>query len=133
VNTLKDALDTSYEKLSVAESQHMQETLQMSYDAAHSITSQFSNCVKMQKVDQTAGLQLFRGLVSQEYRSLAAVLTLKFYSYFSPKDGQPSDNSNSLFSLCSQVLQDYVDKESRLLDLKTEKLQLTQGNVSSQQ
>lgn len=45
-----------------------------------------------------AGLQLFRGLVSQEYRSLAAVLTLKFYTYFTPKDGQPSDNSNSLFS-----------------------------------
>lgn len=74
-------------------------------------------------------MQLFRGLVSQEYRSLAAVLSIKFYSYFSPKDGQPSDNSNSLFSLCSSVLQDYVDKESRLLDLKTEKLQLTQGNV----
>lgn len=47
VNTLKDCLDTSYEKLSVAESQHMQDTLQMSYDAAHDITSQFKNCVKM--------------------------------------------------------------------------------------
>ena len=70
----------------------------MSYDSAHAITGHFNNCVKMQKVDQTAGLQLFRGLVSQEYRSLAAVLTLKFYSYFSPKDGQPSDNSNSLFA-----------------------------------
>ena len=98
VNTLKDALDTSYEKLSVAEAQRMQDTLQMSYDAAHLITVNFNNCVKMQKVDQTAGLQLFRGLVSQEYRSLAAVLTLKFFSYFSPKDGQPTDNSNSLFS-----------------------------------
>lgn len=32
-----------------------------------------------------------------------------------------------LFRLCSSVLQDYVDKESRLLDLKTEKLQLAQG------
>ena len=52
----------------------------------------------MQKVDQMAGLQLFRGLVSQEYRSLAAVLTLKFNAYFNPKEDQPADNSNSLFS-----------------------------------
>lgn len=41
---------------------------------------------------------MFRGLVSQEYRSLAAVLTLNFYTYFNPKDGQPQDNSNSLFT-----------------------------------
>jgi len=74
-----------------------------------------------------AGLQLFRGLVSQEYRSLAAVLTLKFYTYFTPKDGQPTDNSNSLFSICSTVLEDYVAKETRLLDLKTEKLELAQA------
>ena len=73
-------------------------TLQRSYDQSNTVTSTFNNCVKMQRVDQMAGLQLFRGSVQQEYRSLAAVLTLKFYSYFSPKDGQPSDNSNSLFS-----------------------------------
>lgn len=98
VNTLKDALDSSYEKLSLEDSHRMHETLQVSYESAHSITGTFQNCVKMQRVDQTAGLQLFRGLVSQEYRSLAAVLTLKFFTYFSPKEGQPSDNSNALFS-----------------------------------
>ena len=98
VNTLKDALDSSYEKLSVADSQRMLETLQSSYEFSKQINSQFTNCIKLQRVDQMAGLQLFRGLVSQEYRSLAAVLTLKFYTYFTPKDGQPSDNSSSLFS-----------------------------------
>mmetsp|Transcript_41391 Transcript_41391/g.54460 ORF Transcript_41391/g.54460 Transcript_41391/m.54460 type:complete len:248 (-) Transcript_41391:337-1080(-) len=128
VNTLKDALDTSFDKLSVEDSTRMLETLQRSYDQSNQVTSVVSNCIRMQRVDQMAGLQLFRGLVSQEYRSLAAVLTLKFYTYFSPRDGQPSDNSNSLFALCSSVLQDYVDKESRLLDLKTEKLQLAQGS-----
>ena len=127
VNTLKDALDQSYDKLRIEDSARMLVTLQGSYDFSKQITSNFSNCVKIQRVDQMAGLQLFRGLVSQEYRSLAAVLTLKFLSYFSPKNGQPKDNSNSLFSLCSQVLQDYVAKESRLLDLKTEKLELAQS------
>jgi len=33
--------------------------------------------------------------------------------------------------MCSSVLQDYVDKESRLLDLKTEKLELAQGTNRS--
>ena len=37
-----------------------------------------------------------------------------------------------LFRLCSQVLQEYVAKESGLLDLKTEKLELTQGVPSNQ-
>ena len=82
----------------------MLETLQISYEFSHQITSNFSNCIKLQRVDQMAGLQLFRGLVSQEYRSLGALLTLKFYTYFTPKDGQPSDNSTSLFALCSSVL-----------------------------
>ena len=127
VNTLKDALDTSYEKLSVNDCQRMLDTLKTSYDFARSINGNFTNCIKLQKVDQMAGLQLFRGLVSQEYRSLAAMLTLKFYTYFTPKDNQPADNSTSLFQLCSLVLQDYVNKESRLLDLKTEKLELAQG------
>jgi len=79
-----------------------------------------------------AGLQLFRGLVSQEYRSLAALLTLKFYTYFTPKEGQPNDNSSSLFSTCSAVLEDYVAKESSLLDLKTEKLELAQGTEGAE-
>lgn len=35
-------------------------------------------------------------------------------------------------SICSQVLQDYVAKESTLLDLKTEKLELAQGIEGSQ-
>lgn len=35
------------------------------------------------------------------------------------------------YRLCSSVLQDYVAKESRLLDLKTEKLELAQGGNSS--
>ena len=76
----------------------MLETLQTSYEFSRQINSNFSNCIKLQRVDHMAGLQLFRGLVSQEYRSLAAVLTLKFYTYFTPKDGQPADNSTSLFS-----------------------------------
>ena len=84
---MKDALDSSYEKLSVSDSHRMMETLQSSYDFSKQINSQFTNCIKLQRVDQMAGLQLFRGLVSQEYRSLAAVLTLKFYTYFTPKDG----------------------------------------------
>lgn len=87
VNTLKEALDTSYDKLSVQDSERMLATLQRSFDQSNAVTSTFNNCVKMQRVDQMAGLQLFRGSVQQEYRSLAAVLTLKFYSYFSPKDG----------------------------------------------
>ena len=35
------------------------------------------------------------------------------------------------YRMCSSVLQDYVDKESLLLDLKTEKLELAQGNSQS--
>ena len=87
VNTLKDAVDSNYDKFSEADSESMLHTLQTSYDFSRNINNNFNNCVKLQKVDQMAGLQLFRGLVSQEYRSLAAVLTLKFHSYFSPKDG----------------------------------------------
>ena len=64
VNTLKDALDSSYDKLSVNDSQRMMETLQSSYDFSKQINSQFTNCIKLQRVDQMAGLQLFRGLVS---------------------------------------------------------------------
>lgn len=98
VNTLKDIAESSYEKLSMADCSRMLLTLQQSYDFSKEITGNFGNCVKMQQVDQMAGMQVFRGLVSQEYRSLAAVLTLKFLIYFEPKSGQPKDNSNSLFS-----------------------------------
>ena len=98
VNTLKDALDTSYDKFAESDNERMLETLQASYNFSRNINSNFNNCIKLQKVDQMAGLQLFRGLVSQEYRSLAAMLTLKFHTYFSPKDGQPTSNSQSLFS-----------------------------------
>jgi hypothetical protein len=97
VNTLKDALDSSYEKFSVEDSQMVLDTLQASYDFSYHINNSFANCMKLQRVDQMAGLQLFRGLVQQEYRSLAAMLTLKFFTYFTPKDGTPTDNSSSLF------------------------------------
>ena len=93
MNTLKDALDTSYDKFAESDNERMLETLQASYNFSRNINSNFNNCIKLQKVDQMAGLQLFRGLVSQEYRSLAAMLTLKFHTYFSPKDGQPTSNS----------------------------------------
>lgn len=64
VNTLKDAADSSYAKLSIQDSSRMLQTLQKSFDCSNQITSNFVNCVKMQRVDQMAGLQLFRGLVS---------------------------------------------------------------------
>lgn len=56
VNTLKDALDSSYDKLSDEDSQRMLDTLQTSYEFSKQINLQFSNCVKLQRVDQMAGL-----------------------------------------------------------------------------
>ena len=47
VNTLKDALDSSYEKISVADSKAMLETLQRSYDFSKQITDNANNCIKL--------------------------------------------------------------------------------------
>ena len=56
VNTLKDALDTSYDKFTVADGARMMSTLQNCYDFSREINSTQANCMKLQKVDQTAGL-----------------------------------------------------------------------------
>ena len=72
------------------------------------------------------GLQLFRSIVQQEYNSLAALLSLKFKIYFIPKEISRSiqTGQNSLFSLCSNVLKEYVAKEATLNSIKQEKLQI---------
>ena len=63
VNTLKDALDSSYEKFTPEDNENLLETLEMSYGFSNEINSKFGNCLKLQRVDNMAGLQLFRGLV----------------------------------------------------------------------
>lgn len=56
VNTLKDALDSSYEKFTPEDSISLLQTLQVSYDFSHEINSKFNNCMKLQRVDNMAGL-----------------------------------------------------------------------------
>ena len=56
VNTLKDALDSSYDKFSVEDGARVLETLQASYEFSRQINGNFNNCLKLQRVDQMAGL-----------------------------------------------------------------------------
>jgi len=56
INTLKDVLDSSFEKFSVEESQRVLDTLQASYNFSYQINNNFGNCIKLQRVDQMAGL-----------------------------------------------------------------------------
>ena len=56
VNTLKDALDSSYEQFLPEDVAKVLETLQQSYDFSHEVNSKFNNCMKLQRVDSMAGL-----------------------------------------------------------------------------
>jgi hypothetical protein len=50
---------------------------------------------------------------------------------FQPKDQYPDlNNQTSLFNLCSSVLKNYVEKETKLMSIKQEKLKIAQEPVA---